>query len=79
MVSVLLFFSTEAASFMNDCHRGHDSGVPSGTHNPALINFSSKRDSELSEKRVRRKDKLASFLCLPLLYTVTTLGSYSCP
>ena len=48
------------SSFMNDSRTGHDTGAPSGTHKPALINFLSKRDSELMEKR-------ASFLLLPLL------------
>ena len=47
------------SSFMNDSHSGHDTGAPSGTHKLALINFLSKRDSELVEKR-------ASFLRLPL-------------
>ena len=41
------------ASFMNGCLTGHDIGVPSGS----LINFLSKRDSELRDKRERRKGK----------------------
>lgn len=54
------------SSFMNDSHTGHDTGAPSGTHKPALINFLSKRDSELMENR-------ASFLRLPLFGFISNI------
>lgn len=64
--SVYFPFSTETASFMNGCHKGPDSPVPSGAHKWALINFLSKRDSDLMGERVRREEPMEYFLHPPV-------------
>ncbi len=72
LLAFMVSFSTETASFMNGCRIGNDTGVPSGTHKLALINFLSKRDSDLRRERARRGEKWASSFCLPLLALVSS-------